>query len=56
MKEQRCCAVFYKSVVLGLILVSLGMGILLAVCLPAWILVAIEAFLLIVLGFVLTQR
>ncbi|GHV18462.1 hypothetical protein FACS189425_07260 [Clostridia bacterium] len=44
---------FIKSLIIGLLVIALGAGILLALCLPLWILVVIEAFLLIVLGMLL---
>jgi len=45
--------VVWKGLAFGLIVIALGAGILLAMCLPPWVLVAILAFLLIVLGFIL---
>jgi len=46
----------WKSVAFGLIVVALGAGILLALCLPPWALVVIEAILLVVLGFMLINK
>ena len=47
---------FWKGIAFGLVVVSLGAGILLAITLPPWVLVAIEAFLLIVLGFIIIKK
>ena len=46
----------WKGLVFGLMVISLGAGILLALVFPPWALVVIEAFLLIVLGFLLINK
>ena len=43
----------WKGIAFGLMVISLGAGILLALTLPPWALITILAFLLIVLGFLL---
>ena len=43
----------WRGLAFGLMVISLGFGILLALCLPPWALVVILAFLLMVLGFML---
>jgi len=46
----------WKGVVFGLIVIALGIGILLALCMPPWALIVIEAILLVVLGFILINK
>lgn len=46
---------FVKGLIAGAIVMSLGIGILLAICLPHWALVVIETFLIIFLGLLLIK-
>ena len=46
----------WKGLAFGLMVICLGAGILLALCLPPWALVVILAFLLMVMGFMLICR
>lgn len=47
---------FLKTLVIGIIIVSLSIGMLIALTLPAWFLVIVQTVMLIVLGFALICR
>ncbi|MDR0930409.1 MAG: hypothetical protein LBM38_01495 [Clostridiales bacterium] len=46
----------FKTFIVGILLIALALGILLALMLPLWLLAFIETILLITLGFLLVGK